>query len=160
MVRNSILRQIINIAQRKNITLAVAESCTGGLISHLLTNISGSSKYFKLGIVAYSNQAKIKILKVSPAAIKKFGAVSPIIAEQMAKKIKIIAKTNIGLSCTGVAGPTAETTGKPIGTVYIGLALPSGYMVKKFKFSGSRTKIKNMAADKALQLITKCLKQI
>jgi len=146
------------IKERK--TIAVAESCTGGLISHTLTSISGSSKYFKLGVVAYSNKTKSDILNIPLRQINKFGAVSTQTAKKMAQKIKIKGKTDIGLACTGIAGPTGGTKTKPVGTVFIAIADKNKCLVRKFQFKGNRIQIKNKTKTQSLLLIKKCLKNL
>lgn len=138
-------------------TLSVAESCTGGLISHLITNVPGSSNYFKLGIVAYSNQAKIDQLKIPRQMIKKYGAVSRPVAEYMALSVKKLAKTNFGLAVTGIAGPGGATKVKPVGLVYIALAASAGVTSYKFNFTGNRRTIKLKAARGALNILKKYL---
>ena len=141
----------------RNKTIALAESCTGGLISNLLTNVSGSSAYFIESIIAYSNEAKIKLLHVSSQTIEKFGAVSSQTASAMAKGIKELAGSDYGLSITGIAGPTGETSQKPVGLVYIGLAHQNGVDTSEHKFFGTREIIKQKAAQTALDTIRKHL---
>ncbi|MCK5594687.1 competence/damage-inducible protein A [bacterium] len=141
----------------RNKTIAVAESCTGGLISNLLTNVSGSSAYFIESIVAYSNEAKIKLLHVSPQTIEEFGAVSSQTASAMAKGIKELASTDYALSITGIAGPTGGTSQKPVGLVYIGLAHQSGIDTSEHKFFGTRDIIKQKASQTALDILRKYL---
>lgn len=141
------------ILRKKNKTLAVAESCTGGLISDRLTDISGSSGYFLGGIVAYSNKIKQDLLGVSPKSLQKYGAVSSQVAIQMAKGIRLLADSNMGLGITGIAGPGGGTKSKPVGLVYIALVNDRKRIVKRFLFKGSRKKIKSLAADAALGLI-------
>src|SRR5690606_18384093 len=109
------------ILKERNLKLAVAESCTGGLVSNLLTNISGSSEYFERGIISYSNAAKVEILKVNEDILAKHGAVSLEVARQMAEGVKSTAGADIGLAITGIMGPTGATSGKPVGLVYIGI---------------------------------------
>lgn len=152
-------------------TIAVAESCTGGLISQLLTDTPGSSKYFKLGIVAYSPQAKISQLNISRKSISEDGTVSSKIALSMAKQIRKAANTDIGLSATGIAGPRGEsifeqkvkpgkkrlTHALPIGLVYIGLAHRRGGILKRFQFKGTRKAIRFKAAEAALKMVKKWL---
>ena len=150
-------KEIAKILLRKHKTVAVAESCTGGLIAHTLTNISGSSKYLKLGLVLYSNEAKSKILNIKKSDIKRFGPVSREIAILMAKKVKSLAKTHIGLSATGIAGPTGGSKKKPVGTVYIALSYGNIISVSRCKFKGTRSQIKHKTRDKALRLIKQCL---
>ncbi len=134
-------------------TLAIAESCTGGLISNRITNISGSSKYFKMAVVAYSNKTKIAQLNVSPGALKKYGAVSSQVATQMAKNIREIARTTFGLGVTGIAGPTGATKSKPIGLAYIALATPRKTFCREFHYTGDREVIKFKTSQAALDLL-------
>lgn len=152
-------------------TIAVAESCTGGLISQLLTDTPGSSKYFKLGIVAYSPEAKISQLNISQKYISKHGTVSSKIALSMAKQIRKVAKTDIGLSATGIAGEQGKLVfehkfkqGKkklihvlPVGLVYISLAHPKGEILERFQFKGTRKAIRFKAAEAALKMVKKWL---
>ena len=154
------IKKIAEIAIKKNKTIAVAESCTGGLISNSLTDISGSSKYFKLGIIAYSNQAKSSILRIPPKEINRFGAVSRQVSSKMAINVKALLKTDIGLSCSGIAGPIGGTRQKPVGTVYIAIASDSGVHAKKFNFKGNRFQIKNQTRNKALQILKTCLENM
>lgn len=134
-------------------TLAIAESCTGGLITNRITNIPGSSKYFKMAVVAYSNKAKVSQLNVSSELLKKYGAVSSQVATQMAKNIREISGTTFGLGVTGIAGPTGATKSKPIGLVYIALATPKQTFCKKFHFSGDREVIKFKTSQAALDIL-------
>ncbi len=134
-------------------TLAIAESCTGGLIANRITNVNGSSKYFKMGIVAYSNEAKVNLLGVSKDKIKKYGAVSKQVALDMAKGVKRLSKADVGLGITGIAGPKGATKRKPIGLVYIAVAGDKIKTVKKCLFIGSREEIKLQASIAALNLI-------
>jgi len=151
-------RKIAKLLLDKKMTIAVAESCTGGLISHTLTNISGSSKYFKLGLVVYSNQEKSKILKINNKQIKRFGAVSKETALLMAKRVKELARVDIGISATGIAGPSGGSKSKPVGTVFIGIACKNHVSAKKFLFKGTRLEIKNQTKNKALLLVKQCLR--
>ncbi|MFH1824806.1 MAG: competence/damage-inducible protein A [Candidatus Firestonebacteria bacterium] len=158
----------------KNLTIGVAESCTGGLISNKLTDIPGSSSYFKRGIVAYSNEAKVELLKVPEEAIRTFGAVSKEVAEEMAISIRKSSKTNLGLSVTGLAGPSGGTSEKPVGLVYIAISSEEETLCKEFRFtpfkkkipdkensltgfSGDRIKIKEQTAQSALDLLRRYL---
>lgn len=148
------LEQIVGDILRKNkATLAVAESCTGGLIAHRLTQIPGSSDYFERGIVAYSNQAKIEILKVPANIINKNGAVSAPVAEKMAWGVREISNTTLGLAVTGIAGPTGGSPEKPVGTVFIALAAPEGVVSKKYNLAGDREQIKILSAQIALDWV-------
>ncbi len=134
-------------------TIAIAESCTGGLLSTLLTELSGSSKYFYLGVVTYSNKAKEKILGIPGSVIAKNGAVSASVAQLMAQKVRKLAKTDIGISITGIAGPTGGTNAKPVGTVFIALSSKNDDHCEKFIFKGSRLVIRRKSALSALKML-------
>lgn len=134
-------------------TIAVAESCTGGMLANKLTNISGSSKYFERGVIAYSNQAKMDILNVPEATLQKFGAVSSEVAVAMAEGIKEISGADFGVSTTGIAGPTGGSKEKPVGLIYIGMATDSGSYSKRFVFSKDRMLNKERSVQAALDLL-------
>jgi nicotinamide-nucleotide amidase len=134
-------------------TLAVAESCTGGLIAHRLTQIPGSSDYFERGIVAYSNRAKIEILKVPEQILSQNGAVSDSVAQKMADGVRQISQTTLGLAVTGIAGPSGGTEEKPVGTVFIALSSPRGITSKKYRFWGDRDQIKTISAHTAIDWV-------
>ncbi|MGD0336449.1 MAG: nicotinamide-nucleotide amidohydrolase family protein [Candidatus Omnitrophota bacterium] len=138
---------------KKRKTLAVAESCTGGLISKLLTELPGSSSYFSLGVVTYSNKAKEKILKIPGQLIAKKGAVSIEVARKMASSVRRISGADFGIGVTGIAGPGGATAAKPVGTVFIAIAGKHETLCKKFKFSGSRNTIRKKAALESLRLL-------
>lgn len=138
-------------------TISVAESCTGGMLSSLLTQSPGSSRYFKLGIVAYSNQAKENILKIPSNIIDKKGAVSKEVAGLLAKSVRLLAKTDFGIGVTGIAGPGGGSKAKPVGTVFIAASSKNKEICRKFHFSGSRTTIRKKSALKALQLLNKII---
>lgn len=140
------------LAQR-NETIAVAESCTGGLISDRLTDVSGSSAYFHQGIVTYSNEAKISHLGVPPEIIERYGAVSAETAEAMAEGIKRVGNSTYGLSTTGVAGPTGGSDTRPVGLVYVGLAHETGVVVREFRFSTDRRANKTRTMLAALNMV-------
>ncbi len=134
-------------------TLAVAESCTGGLITHLLTEVPGISSSFLMGVVAYNNQAKTKQLAVPAKTIREYGAVSEEVALAMASGIRKAASADIGIAVTGIAGPTGGSCEKPIGLVYVAISGPDGEYARKFNFKGSRSGIKEKAAVAALEMI-------
>jgi nicotinamide-nucleotide amidase len=142
---------------KRSKTIAVAESCTGGLLSNLLTNIPGSSQYFLLGIIAYSNNAKTYLLKIPTIFIARYGAVSKPVAQLMAQKVKNIASSDYGIGITGIAGPQGATPTKPIGTVFISVAIKNKVITKRYQFSGSRQTIKRKTALKALAMLKKLL---
>lgn len=157
--RNSqTLEEVVAQAVKKTKkTIAVAESCTGGLISKRITNISGSSRYFFLGIVAYSNQAKQSLLGIPAQTLKEFGAVSKKIAQLMAKNIKQLAKTDLGLGVTGIAGPGGATKDKPVGLAYIALATPRKILCREFHFHGDRDAVRQRASQAALDILRRYL---
>jgi len=140
---------------QQGLTLSIAESCTGGLVGNLLTNVAGSSAYFLLGIIAYDNAAKAKLLKIPLSLIKKHGAVSQAVASAMAQGVKKILKTDVGLGITGIAGPGGGSTAKPVGLVFIAVSHGPKTVIKKFIFKGTRLSIKNQAAQEALKLLAK-----
>ena len=153
-----IVKQIHSLLLKKKKAIAVAESCTGGLLSNLLTYIKGSSRYFILGVVAYSNRSKQDILKIPAGFIAKNGAVSAEVAKKMAQNIRKIAKTDFGLGITGIAGPSGATSNKPVGTVFIAISRKNKTINKKFHFTGNRAVIRKKIALKALDLLKSLLK--
>lgn len=134
-------------------SIAVAESCTGGLISHLITDISGASAYYLGGIIAYSNQIKIKQLGVNQGTIQNYGAVSRETVLEMAVGVRMSFGADIGLSTSGIAGPSGGTVEKPVGTTWIGMSALNVEKAYHFIFSGTRWDIKNQAAQMALKLV-------
>lgn len=140
------------LAERK-LTIAVAESCTGGLIADRITNVSGSSNYFERGVVTYSNRSKIELLGVPEELIKTHGAVSREVAEAMAVGVRRLAGTDIGISTTGIAGPTGGTPEKPVGLVWIGYSDAEGTLALKFNFGNHRLRTKERASQAALELV-------
>lgn len=149
----TIINQIHKRLLNKKKTVAVAESCTGGLVSSALTQLSGSSAYFKLGIVAYSNQAKSRLLGIPAGLITRKGAVCAEVARCMAEEIREITNSDIGIGITGIAGPTGGSSQKPVGTVFIAAASKSKTLCRKFRFKGNRTAIRKKATLEALKLL-------
>ena len=145
------------LLRERNLTIAVAESCTGGNISNNLTNFSGSSEFFERGIVSYSNAAKVEILNVDEDTIGKYGAVSYEVARQMAEGVKKISGTDIGLSITGILGPTGGSPEKPVGTVFIGYCDNTVCTAIKFQFGDDRILNKQRATQSALAILRKAL---
>ncbi|MCL0061703.1 CinA family protein [Thermodesulfovibrionales bacterium] len=139
-----------NLLRQKGLTLGVVESATGGLISHLITNIPGSSDYYMGSVTAYSNEVKIKILGVKEDVINKYGAVSAQVAEEMARGGRRILASDICLADTGIAGPGGATPGKSVGLFYIGLSHQAGTFSRKHNFHGDREQNKLDAAKTAL----------
>lgn len=144
---------VVHALIERKLTLALAESCTGGLIAHRVTNVPGSSETFLAGIVAYSNQAKADFLDVPEDLITRHGAVSPEVAEAMANGAAARTGADIALGVTGIAGPGGRSAEKPVGLVYIGMRTPEGTSVTKHVFGGSRAEIKLRASQAALNLI-------
>jgi len=142
-----------SLLTRKALTLAVAESCTGGLIADRLTDVPGSSLYLERGAVTYSNASKTALLDVPEAILAEFGAVSEPTARRMAEGIRNAAGVDLGLSTTGIAGPTGAVPGKPVGTVYIALASASGTICRHCLFHRDRRKVKVAAAHTALMML-------
>ena len=154
------LEQVVGLLLReKKKTLAVAESCTGGLISHRLTNVPGSSEYFLEGVVVYSNVAKADLLAVPPDLIEAHGAVSVPVVRAMASGIRRRSRADLGLAITGIAGPAGGTPEKPVGLVYVALARPGAIEVQKNLFPGKREQVKMQSAQKALDMVRRHLLQ-
>ena len=154
-----IVKKIINKLIKKKFKISITKSCTGGMLSSAITSVSGSSKIFNLGLIVYSNKSKINILKISKNIIEKYGAVSKQVCLQMVKNLNSIAKTNISISITGIAGPSGGTKKKPIGLVYIGIKKSNKIHIYKFQFKNKgRTYIQRAAVNKSLNLIFSHLK--
>jgi len=154
-----LLQKIVRLLTKKRLKISFAESCTGGLLSSSITSITGSSKIFTIGLVTYSNQSKISILKVPKNIIRKHGAVSYETCLSMVKNLNKISKTNISVSITGVAGPKGGTKLKPVGLVYIGIKKGNKTLVKKYLFKNKkRISIQRAAINKALNLILSFIK--
>ena len=150
--------KIVKLLSKKKLTVSFAESCTGGLLASSITSVSGSSKVFNMGLVTYSNNAKIKLLKVTKKTISKYGAVSYETCLSMVKNLSKISKSNISISITGVAGPNGGTKEKPVGLVYIGLKKGSKTIIKKNLFkSKKRISIQKGTVNKALKMILNVL---
>ena len=145
--------QIGAILTDKNLTISTAESCTGGLLAHVLTGVSGSSSYFMGGIVAYSNQIKEGFLGVRHDTLVQHGAVSSQTANEMAQGIRGNFKTDIGLSTTGIAGPTGGTPAKPVGLVWIGISCKGKTTTIRCQFDGDRDQVKTSSVEKILQVL-------
>ena len=138
----------------KKLTISVAESCTGGLLANNLTKLANSSKYFQMGLITYSNEAKIKILKVNRNIIKKYGSVSKECCEAMVKNLSKISKSKINVSITGIAGPGGGTKDKPVGLVYIGIKMGRHLLILKNKFkSENRNLIQKLTVKKIIKII-------
>lgn len=141
----------------QKLTLATAESCTGGLMGHRLTNIAGSSDYYLGGIIAYSNQAKMQVLNVQEKTLITYGAVSEQVASEMARGARIALHSDMAVSVTGIAGPGGGTAEKPVGLTYIALATPELLLVRRFVWDGNRIMNKDASADAAFNMIIEYL---
>ena len=153
-----IVTEVHSLLIKKKKSIAVAESCTAGLLSSYLTQIPGSSKYFILGVVAYSNKAKENILKIPANIIAKKGAVSKNVAELLAKSVRLITKADFGIGITGIAGPGGGSKEKPVGTVFIAIDSTNKKLCKKFIFTGNRLTVRKKAVFKSLELLKRMLK--
>ena len=148
------MNSIVKKLNKKKLKISFAESCTGGMLASKITSISGASKVFGLGLVTYSNQAKISILKVNKRIIQKYGAVSPECCEAMVKNLAKISKAQINVSVTGIAGPNGGTKTKPVGLVYIGVKNKNKILITKNIFKQkSRKAIQNATVKRTLEII-------
>ena len=153
-------KNIISLIKRKKMKLAIAESCTGGLLSSAITSVSGSSKVFTMGLVTYSNQAKTSILKVPQKIIKKYGAVSVQCCLAMVNNLRKISKSKVCVSITGIAGPGGGSKQKPVGLVYIGIRVGKKVIVNKCNFKNKgRAYIQRQTVKKSLNLLLRLIKQ-
>ena len=156
----SLSKKIISLIKRKKMKLAIAESCTGGMLSSTITSVSGSSKVFTMGLVTYSNQAKTGILKVSQKTIKKYGAVSVQCCLAMVNNLNKISKSKVCVSITGIAGPKGGSKQKPVGLVYIGIKVGKKVIVNKCNFKNKgRAYIQRHTVKKSLNLLLRLIKQ-
>ena len=153
------MKSLVKILIKKKLKIAFAESCTGGLLASSITSISGASKIFNLGLITYSNQAKIKVLKINKNIIKKYGAVSHECCLAMVSNLSKMSKANINVSVTGIAGPKGGTKQKPVGLVYIGVKKGNKTQINKCLFkSKKRSSIQKATVKKTLNLILKIAK--
>ena len=153
MIDEKLLKKAFTLLKKQKITIATAESCTGGLIAHTLTNISGSSEYFDRGIISYSNKSKMELLDVAEDLLIKHGAVSPEVAKEMANNIRTKSKVDIGIATTGIAGPTGGTKEKPVGLIYIAVSTKKDTKVERFLFSSDRIQNKEDTCNAALKML-------
>ena len=155
----SLNKKIISLLKRKNMKLAITESCTGGMLSNSITSVSGSSKIFTMGLVTYSNRAKRSILKVPQQIIRKYGAVSVQCCLAMVNNLSKISKSKVCVSITGIAGPTGGSKQKPVGLVYIGIRIGNRVVVNKCNFKNNgRIFIQKQTVKKSLNLLLKLIK--
>ncbi len=157
----SIEKQTVELLKSKKLKLATAESCTGGLVSKRITDVSGSSEVFEGGVVCYSNRFKENVLGVSPETLKKYGAVSRETAREMVKGVLSLTKADIAVAVTGIAGPSSDDTNKPVGLVYIAVSDGKSTIVKKLlnNFTGDvREQNRSISADTALEMIMEAIR--
>ena len=156
----NINRKIVSLLKRKKFRLAIAESCTGGMLSSAITSVSGSSKIFTIGLVTYSNQAKISILKIPKEIIKKYGAVSVQCCLAMVNNLSKISKAKVCISITGIAGPKGGSKLKPVGLVYIGIKVGKKVAINKCDFKNKgRAFVQKQTVKKSLNLLIKLIKR-
>ena len=154
----SLNKKVISLIKRKRMKLAIAESCTGGMLSSAITSVSGSSKVFTMGLVTYSNQAKTSILKIPQKIIKKYGAVSVQCCLAMVNNLSKISKSKVCVSITGIAGPRGGSKQKPVGLVYIGIRIEKKVVVNKCNFKNKgRAYIQRQTVKKSLNLLSKLI---
>jgi len=147
-------KQIVNLLKNKKITLSVAESCTGGMLTQVITSVAGASKVFRFGIITYSNASKIRYLKVPVKIIKKYGAVSKECCYSMVNNLSKISKANLNIAITGVAGPTGGSKLKPVGLVYVGIKKDNKIKINEYVFKNKkRENIRIDSVKKSLELI-------
>ena len=153
------MKSLVKTLIKKKLKISFVESCTGGLLASSITSISGASKIFNLGLITYSNQAKIKFLKINKNIIRKYGAVSHECCLAMVNNLSKISKANINVSVTGIAGPNGGTKHKPVGLVYIGITRGNKTQINKFFFKRkNRSSIQKATVKKALELIVRVTK--
>jgi PncC family amidohydrolase len=160
LMERKLVKEIGALAKELSQTIAVAESATGGMISSLLTDISGSSDYFRGGVVAYHNDVKVCVLGVDEETLSSYGAVSSETAAEMAVGVRSVVGADIGVSDTGIAGPTGSTPGKPVGLFYVGLAVMDGARTEQHQFDGNRPQNRSSAAQAVLTMLRDYLLEI
>ena len=155
----SIEEKVVKVLLERNYTITTAESCTGGLLAGRILNVSGASGVYQEGYITYSNESKERILGVSHETLEMFGAVSKQTAEEMARGAAKVANATIGLSTTGIAGPTGGTAEKPVGLVYVGCFVNGESFVQEFQFIGNREENRKQSVEAALRLLDTILKK-
>lgn len=156
MMKNAELHELL---LSKHMTISTAESCTGGMIAHLITSMVGSSDYYKGSVVSYANEVKMNVLGVEADALAEFGAVSQAVVVQMAEGVRRLMHTDIAVSTSGIAGPGGGTDEKPVGTVWMAVATPSATFAHCFHFDGDRLAVIDQAANAALHFVINSIAQ-
>ena len=154
------IQKLIALLKKNNMTISTAESCTGGLISKSITDVSGASEVFGYGFVTYANEAKMKLLGVWEEALSEYGAVSKTVAVLMSRGARRVSGSDIAVSVTGIAGPGGGTETKPVGLVYISLSTKYGTICKKCNFSGTRDEVRSQTRDTAVSMAVKFLENL
>jgi len=157
---NNAPKRLSNLLTGAGLTIATAESCTGGMLGSLVTSVGGSSAYFLGGIIAYSNGVKLRELGVKQSALRRCGAVSSTVAGQMAAGVRKRFGADIGVGITGIAGPAGGVPGKPVGTVFIGVACLEAHLVRRFLFRGGRQAVRKAACAAALDMLVELLMRL
>jgi PncC family amidohydrolase len=160
MEEQSLEQMAGELLRQRSWRLALAESCTGGLVSHRITNVAGSSDYFQGGVTAYANEAKMSLLGVQPATLEQHGAVSRETVLEMAQGARRLLEAQVAVAVSGIAGPGGGTPEKPVGTVWIGLSAPGAQRAWHYQFTGDRLEVKAQAAQKALEQLVGYLQEI
>lgn len=150
-------REVLALCRERGLTLAAAESCTGGLIAKELTDVPGASQVFLGGVVSYTNHVKEKVLHVPASLLERCGAVSAPVARAMALGVRVLTGADLALSVTGLAGPDGDDRGNPVGTVFVALAAPEGVFADQLALSGDRAQIRAASAAHALDLLRRYL---
>lgn len=145
--------KLFEFLKQNNLTIATAESCTGGMIASAITDVSGSSDFFGTGVVTYSNDAKIKLIGVKKETLEKYGAVSEQTASEMAEGVLKLSEADVSVAVTGIAGPTGGTLEKPVGLVYIGVSGKYGAFAYKNIFDGNRDSVRRQTVNRAFELV-------
>ena len=157
-MQNSLEVLVGQLLREKGLNLATAESCTGGMLADRITNVPGSSEYFRGGVVAYAYEAKVALLKVTWDTLRAYGAVSQETVIEMARGARMALGADVAVSVSGIAGPGGDMPDKPVGTTWIGLSTTEGDWARKFVWDGDRSQNKALSAEAALQLIADYLK--
>jgi nicotinamide-nucleotide amidase len=157
LTEKGLLKDVSSQLKRQGLRIATAESCTGGLVAHTFTNISGSSDYFDRGVISYSNEAKKELLGVQESFLLEFGAVSEQVAKSMAEGVRLKSNVDIGIATTGIAGPTGGSKDKPVGLVYIAISTKKETIVKRFIFQGDRIQNKKCTCNEVLIMLHELL---
>ena len=151
--RSTQIERLVQILKNRNMTIATAESCTGGLLGKSITDVSGSSAVYPGGVISYCNRIKHEVLGVEQALLDRLGPVSMAVAQQMAAGVRRTVGADVGVGITGIAGPNSDETGRPVGLVYIGVSDGRTDIVREYHFDGDRNAVRTQAAEAAAELV-------